>query len=58
VRLELRLTTEFLRDSPDRYRPLLSHLGTHGADLELLQQSLAVRQVPEQLNRLTRRLRT
>ncbi|HET9169920.1 MAG TPA: hypothetical protein VFN97_10800 [Actinospica sp.] len=56
VRLELRLTTEFLRDRPDRYRPLLAHLGTDGADLELLRQSMTVRGVPEKLARLTRGL--
>jgi hypothetical protein len=42
ARLELRLTTEFLRDRPDHYQPLLAHLGAHGADLELLQQSMTV----------------
>jgi hypothetical protein len=57
VGLELRLTTEFLRDRPDRYQPLLAHLGVHGADLELLRQSMTVRGVPEPLARLTRGLR-
>ncbi|ARQ70354.1 hypothetical protein CAG99_17230 [Streptomyces marincola] len=56
VRLELRLTTEFLRDRPDRYRPLLDHLRAHGADLALLRQSLAARGIPERLARLTRDL--
>ncbi|WP_147450892.1 hypothetical protein [Streptomyces hoynatensis] len=56
VSLELRLTTEFLRDRPDRYRPLLAHLGAHGADLPLLRQSMAVRRVPHTLARLTREL--
>ncbi|MEV1011881.1 hypothetical protein [Streptomyces sp. NPDC049881] len=56
VRLELRLTTEFLRDRPDRYRPLLAHLRAHGADLGLLRRSLAVRGIPERLARLTRGL--
>ena len=32
VRLELRLTTEFLRDRPDRYQPLLAHLGARAPD--------------------------
>ncbi|WP_143659192.1 hypothetical protein [Streptomyces sp. SA15] len=56
VRLELRLATEFLRDRSDRYQPLLAHLGARGADLELLQQSMTVRRVPETLARLTRGL--
>ncbi|MFE9446616.1 hypothetical protein ACFYO2_48950 [Streptomyces sp. NPDC006602] len=58
VRLELRLTTEFLRDRPDRYQPLLAHLGAHGADLELLQQCMTVGRVPETLAGLTRGLQT
>ncbi|MDT0342909.1 hypothetical protein [Streptomyces litchfieldiae] len=56
VSLELRLTTEFLRDRPDRYHHLLDHLRTHGADLELLRKSLTVRGIPERLARLTRGL--
>jgi hypothetical protein len=56
VRLELRLTTEFLRDRADRYQPLLAHLGAHGADLELLKQSMTVRRIPETLACLTRGL--
>lgn len=54
--LELRLTSEFIRDRPDRYRPLLAHLAVHGVDRELLEQSLAVRNVPEPLARLAREL--
>lgn len=57
VSLELRLTTEFLRNRPERYHPLLAHLGTHGADLELLQQSIAARGVPASLARLAKGLR-
>ncbi|WP_433890447.1 hypothetical protein [Streptomyces sp. CA-111067] len=56
VRPELRLTTEFLRDRPDRYRPLLAHLGAHGADLRLLELSMAVRKVPASFRQLTREL--
>jgi hypothetical protein len=56
VSLELRLTTEFLRDRPDRYRPLLDHLHAHGADGELLRRSLTMGGVPEPLARLTRGL--
>jgi hypothetical protein len=56
VSLELRLTTEFLRDRPDRYRPLLAHLAANGCDRELLEQSLTVRNVPEPLARLAREL--
>lgn len=54
VSLELRLVTELIRDRPDRYRPLLAHLAGQGADLELLQQSLAVREAPEHLVSLVR----
>lgn len=56
VSLELRLTTEFLRNRPDRYHPLLGHLATHGADRELLDQSLAIRNVPDSLARLAQEL--
>jgi hypothetical protein len=52
VSLELRLTTELLRNRPDRYRPILAHLATHGADRELLRQSLTTRNVPDQLAQL------
>ena len=56
VSLELRLTSEFLRNWPDRYRPLLAHLATRGADRELLDQSLAIRNVPDSLARLAQEL--
>lgn len=56
VRLELRLTTEFLRNRPDRYRPILTHLTTHGADLEPLDQSLTIRNVPDPLAQLAHEL--
>jgi hypothetical protein len=56
VSLELRLTTEFLRDRPDRYQPLLAHLAVQGADPDLLQQSITVRQVPSALAQLTQGL--
>lgn len=56
VRPELRLTSEFLRNHPDRYQPLLAYLRTHGAELDLLQHSLRVRNVPEGLARLARGL--
>lgn len=58
VRLELRLTSEFVRSPPDRYQPLLAHLESNGADLGLLRRSLAVRGIPEPLARLTRGLQT
>jgi hypothetical protein len=54
VGLELRLVSELIRDRPDRYRPLLAHLAGQGADLELLHQSLAVRETPEHLASLVR----
>ncbi|MDT0264889.1 hypothetical protein RM844_01145 [Streptomyces sp. DSM 44915] len=46
VRLELHLPTEFLRDRPDRYRPLLAHLATHGVDHALLRLAMAAHAVP------------
>ncbi|MCP3015977.1 hypothetical protein NGM33_21860 [Nocardiopsis dassonvillei] len=57
VRLELRLVTEFLRGRPDRYRPVLAHLGEHGADLRLLRRSMVVCGVPEEFVERTRGLR-
>jgi hypothetical protein len=57
VSLELRLTTELLRNRPDRYQPLLAHLDSQGADLDLLQQSITARQVPESLALMTKGLR-
>lgn len=57
VRLELRLVTEFLRDRPDRYRPILAHLSQHGADLGLLRRSMAVCGVSEEFVGRTRGLR-
>jgi hypothetical protein len=56
VSLELRLVTELDRDRPDRYRPLLAHLGQHGADLALLQQSMTVHQAPEHIRDLVQKL--
>ncbi|MFD2356956.1 hypothetical protein ACFSTC_58490 [Nonomuraea ferruginea] len=47
VRLELRLITELLRDRPDRYEPLLDHMGTHGFDPDLLQRAMTARRLLE-----------
>ncbi|MFI6323402.1 hypothetical protein ACIBG8_38140 [Nonomuraea sp. NPDC050556] len=46
VRLELRLATELLRDRPDRYKPLLDHLATHGFDADLLNRAMVARDIP------------
>ncbi|NUW45007.1 hypothetical protein [Nonomuraea rhodomycinica] len=54
VRLELRLATELLRDRPDRYDPLLDHLGTHGFDADLLRRALDGCRIPAQRRRLVR----
>lgn len=53
VRLELRLTSEFARNRPNRYRPLPAHLAAHGADLDLLRHSLTVCAIPAPLAALT-----
>jgi hypothetical protein len=47
VRLELRLITELCRDRPDRYNPLLHHLGAHGCDLDLVRRGLALGRLSE-----------
>ncbi|MFC5819685.1 hypothetical protein [Nonomuraea harbinensis] len=56
VRLELRLITELLRDRPDRYEPLLDHLGTHGFDPDLLQRAMTARRLPAERRRLVQEL--
>jgi len=40
VRLELRLVSELVRNRPDRYMPLTSHIRQHGGDLELVHRSM------------------
>ncbi|MEU6723576.1 hypothetical protein ABZ917_07700 [Nonomuraea wenchangensis] len=52
VRLELRLITELLRDRPDRYEPLLDHMGSHGFDSALLQRAMTARRLPAERQRL------
>jgi hypothetical protein len=45
VALELRLVSELIRDRPDRYKPLIAHMRSHGADLELVRRSMRERGV-------------
>ncbi len=45
VALELRLVSELIRDRPDRYKPLIAHLRSHGADLQLVRRSMQERGV-------------
>ncbi|MGV9772222.1 hypothetical protein [Streptosporangium sp. NPDC003464] len=54
VRLELRLATEVLRDRPDRYEPLLDHMGIHGFDSDLLQTAMNAHRLPAERQRLVR----
>ncbi|MFC5822689.1 hypothetical protein [Nonomuraea insulae] len=54
IRLELRLATELLRDRPDRYEPLLDHMGTHGFDSALLQRAMDARHLSAERRRLVR----
>jgi hypothetical protein len=54
VRLELRLGTELVRDRPDRYEPLLSHLRTYGVDAPLLERAMEDRGVAPRLRRHAR----
>jgi hypothetical protein len=43
VGLELRLASELVRDRPDRYVPLIEHMRSHGADLQLVQKAMRAR---------------
>ncbi|MEV0234821.1 hypothetical protein [Nonomuraea sp. NPDC050786] len=52
VRLELRLATELLRDRPDRYEPLLDHMGAHGFDSDLLRTAMNARDLPAERRRM------
>jgi hypothetical protein len=45
VALELRLVSELIRNRPDRYTPLIEHMRSNGADIELVQQSMREREV-------------
>ena len=40
VASELRLLTELARSRPDRYRPLIAHLRSTGADVDLVERGL------------------
>jgi len=40
VRLELRLVSELVRNRPDRYTPLIEHMRSHGADLQLVHRAM------------------
>jgi len=48
VALELRLITEFRRQRPDRYQPLLAHLAAHGCDLPFVMRGLESAGLPAQ----------
>ena len=52
IRLELRLATELLRERPDRYEPLLGHMGKHGFDSALLQRAMDAHRLPAERRRL------
>ncbi|MGB6453118.1 MAG: hypothetical protein WBH47_01390 [Streptosporangiaceae bacterium] len=43
VGLELRLASELVRDRRDRYVPLIEHMRSHGANLQLVQKALHAR---------------
>jgi hypothetical protein len=43
VRLELRLASELVRDRRDRYVPLIEHMRSHGANLQLVQKAMQAR---------------
>jgi hypothetical protein len=45
VALELRLVSELIRNRPDRYTPLIEHMRSNGADIELVRQSMREREV-------------
>ena len=45
VALELRLVSELIRNRPERWTPLIEHLRSHGADLELVRRSMSERGV-------------
>lgn len=49
VALELRLVSELVRDRPDRYGPIIEHLRTHGADLDLVRRAMVDRDVDPRL---------
>ncbi|MER7500335.1 hypothetical protein AB0L05_15640 [Nonomuraea pusilla] len=52
IRLEIRLATELLRDRPDRYEPLLDHMGTNGFDPDLLRRAMDACGIPAHQRRL------
>jgi len=45
VALELRLVSELIRDRPGRWTPLIEHMRSHGADLQLVRRSMTERGV-------------
>jgi hypothetical protein len=49
VALELRLVSELVRDRPDRQLPLIEHLRSHGADLQLIRRAMIDRAVEPSL---------
>jgi hypothetical protein len=54
VSLELRLVSELVRNRPDRFRPLISHLRQHGGDLDLVHRSMHDRGVDPLLQQQVR----
>jgi hypothetical protein len=49
VVLELRLVSELVRNRPDRYLPLIEHIRSHSADLQLTHRAMSDRGVDPQL---------
>lgn len=49
VVLELRLVSELVRNRPDRYLPLIEHMRSHSADLQLTRRAMSDRGVDPQL---------
>lgn len=47
VALELRLATELCRKRPDRYRPILQYMHSHGCDIDLVRRAMGAAGLPE-----------
>jgi hypothetical protein len=55
VATELRLISELVRNRPERYRPIVTHLRAHGCDLELVRRGLTARRIPAALQQVVLR---